>query len=398
MALALTLGCGSAKSTKYQGPPLASVQGVMNGLSAATPISLAIAWYPFPNNLAPNQPLSFVSSDVTYQGSFPISYTFNLYDAPPSGAMADIVANGASYQEAMGVLVAYQDDNGNGELDAIETNGAPVDTILGTSVPDITHLFSSGFMLAYVNGSTNGGLSPGYHLLEAGQDVDLSTRVPIAVTQTPDLNLFVCQQLFEYPQVLAQAGTACAVAPPHAELTVGGQFYGGAGNGSCWFSVTDGIHVLPDAVVNVNGAPISLSSQDGAYANYSLNVPSGPNTFSITEQLGSVSGSVNVPQALSLVAPADNATLTASDGISASWAAVDDAQGYQVWVTQCDADGCNLPVYENTTTGTSIQIPALSVTGSAALLVDAVGSTYSSPDGSISVTGYTVGAVSVTLQ
>src|SRR4051812_31832708 len=114
LALAIaSAACGPASNKEYPGKALTSVKGVMSARSALTsPVHLALAWYPgTTSNGAATQPKTIVTQELAYQGTFPVSYTFNIYGPPPADVLGDLggATGSGTGKVAMGILVAYDD-------------------------------------------------------------------------------------------------------------------------------------------------------------------------------------------------------------------------------------------------------------------------------------------------
>jgi hypothetical protein len=385
--------CGSAKNGSYPGVPLATLQGSLTSVnsSISQPVHLAIAWYPYFSSLIPGGPPSIVTQDVSYQGTFPIQYTFNLYEPPPASAVGTLPQAGPGFQLAIGVILAYLDNNQNGTLDPIGTNGSVVDTILGSSVPDVTNWYGGGaYLIVWASGpipsqwvsgplATASGLVEGYQILNNGSPVPLSTDIPIAATQAADLNLFVCSQLFVSPQVLAAAGTPCAVPPSNAALQVQGLIISTAGAYLDDFGVTDGIHVLPNASVAINGTSISYDPQYAVFDDGSNPSPasSGTNTFEVSAPgLGSFSGSIVAPPPVVLTSPTQNESFSAGSPIAVSWSPSSQFMEYEVDVNASDATQPAL--WESHTRQSSTQVNLGQFTGAATVGLSAIGSAFES--------------------
>lgn len=209
LALAAAVACQSsppagtpgATGTDYQGEPLFTVSGQMSlvsGQAPSAPIRLAASWYPEQGQAS--APQAILTQEVQYQGSFPLNYTFNFYGLPPKDALNEVVLGGQTYRVAWGILMAYEDRNGNGQLDTIPAQGSPVDHVLGTSIGDA---FNGGSpaqqtWVAYIDGAVPpswSGFSPGYNLWMNQAVAPPGTPVPLALDNTNELDFFVCEEL-----------------------------------------------------------------------------------------------------------------------------------------------------------------------------------------------------------
>jgi len=108
------------------------------GVTFDQPVRLAMGWYANPlgrEDLSQmSQPLALVEGGIVYQGSAPEDFEFHVYEPPPEAAMYPFGKHDITTLCAMGILLAYQDLNGNGKLDTIPVTGQPIDRIVGTSM------------------------------------------------------------------------------------------------------------------------------------------------------------------------------------------------------------------------------------------------------------------------
>lgn len=260
---------GPATGPKNQGQALFSVKGQMvlggNTTAPSAPIRLAVAWYP--DDASSSAPRALVTQDVQYQGTFPLNYTFSFFGVPPADALNDYTANGVTTRAAFGVLMAYEDVNGNGQLDGIASGGSAVDRVLGSSLGDVYNgnPVADPVYVAYVDGTPPPewtGYGPGYNLQKSGAVVPATTAVPIPLDQTNELNFLVCDEFI--------SGTSrgydlpCNIAPTDGVRVIG-NVYRADGVGGISLRVTDGTHPLTTAQVEVNGAPVSYDPASGLY-------------------------------------------------------------------------------------------------------------------------------------
>jgi hypothetical protein len=106
-----------------------------------------------------------VSEDLPVQPVFPSSFVIQLTSPPPAAA---IVSQGGA-QLAAGVVVAYEDLNGDGMLDLVPSDaGSFIDKIVGAN-PDVYVAYISGPVPADATGNgVLGAPSSGYNLLQSG--------------------------------------------------------------------------------------------------------------------------------------------------------------------------------------------------------------------------------------
>ncbi len=251
---------------------------VTEGTPPAGPIRLAVAWYA--DNTTLGGPQAIVTEDVEYQGSFPLDYRFSLFAPPPDAALNATTAAGATFRAAWGVLIAYEDLNGNHQLDIIPEGGSPVDRILATSIGDIFNgaPAASPVRIAYIDGPPPAaltGFTAGYNFYqERGAALSGSTAVELDLSDAAgpsELDLFVCPD-FVTGAYLASPNSAahssfdlpCNI-PPTGGVRVSGSVLLANGVPSAWIRVTDGTNPLPQASLTLNGAPLTYSAFDGVF-------------------------------------------------------------------------------------------------------------------------------------
>jgi hypothetical protein len=147
------------------------------------------------------------------QPVFPSNFVIQLDEPPPQGVFMTVTGNpGPPLQIAQGVVVAYEDLNGNGKLDLVQDDaGAFVDKIIGVNMPGMSLVYLQGTLPpnAFVDPS---GKAPslGYNLLSelpcAGDgggagDIDMcivmhwfdvSSPYDLEVSNDPEINQVMC--------------------------------------------------------------------------------------------------------------------------------------------------------------------------------------------------------------
>lgn len=260
---------GPATGPKNQGDALFTVKGQMmlggSTTAPSAPIRLAVAWYP--DDSSSSAPRALVTQDVQYQGSFPLNYTFSFFGVPPANALNAYTSNGVTTRAAFGVLMAYEDVNGNGQLDGIAAGGSAVDRVLGSSLGDVYNgnSVADPVYVAYVDGTPPAewtGYGPGYNLQKSGTIVPANTAVPIPLDQTNELNFLVCDEFisgssygFDLP---------CNIAPTDGVRVIG-NVYRADGVGGVSLRITDGTNPIATAQVTLNGAAVSYDAVNGLY-------------------------------------------------------------------------------------------------------------------------------------
>jgi len=194
--LLLTFGCGGLANNQYAGLTLATVQGHLTEPGTTQvegTIGMTIFWdgattpgVPMPasgtgaGTVTGEPPLScpapahlhdttgtaswssFVTQSVTYQPHFPVAFSIPITTVPPPSAQLDLTQFGGQGTLSMGIVVAYQDVNGNGAYDFGTPTREP-EPILATSLTADVHS-----LILFLDGHLNGRLEiPG---LPAGFD------------------------------------------------------------------------------------------------------------------------------------------------------------------------------------------------------------------------------------
>lgn len=335
LVLLLLLSCSpGAVGPRYRGQPLFTVKGqvVTSGPAPSTPIRLALAWYP--DEQSTSAPRAIVTQDIAYEGSFPLNYSFSFFSIPPPGVLIDYPDGDGVTRAAFGVLMAYEDVNGNGQLDSIPMGGSAVDRVLGTSIGDTYNGKPSAqpVYVAYVEGTPGPqwvGYSPGYNLWRNFEVVPEATSVPIELDATNELNFFVCEEFisgssygFDLP---------CNIGPTGGVRVIG-NVYEQDGVGGLSLRITDGVRVLPGLQVELNDAGVSFDAPSGLYGGYGFPVVSpGLNTVTVRPPgQAPLVFTLEAPGPFSLQAPTEGRRLLAGTSLSTQWTAAPRASFYQV--------------------------------------------------------------------
>jgi hypothetical protein len=160
---AAPLGCGSLDGHTGTPGTLATVQGGLldpsgYGVPHDNDVRVAVVW----RNLGGSG--YTVSEDLPVQPVFPSSFAVQLDGPPPAAALG--VQPGLDVPIGVGVVVAYEDLNGNGKLDLVPSDaGAFIDRIAGAN---------ESLYLVYIDGPVSpqaapnivGTPTPGYNLLQ----------------------------------------------------------------------------------------------------------------------------------------------------------------------------------------------------------------------------------------
>lgn len=160
IVMVVTAGCGRAAGDGYSGEALGVVQGEVSNpraVSTSGRVDLALGWAG-----ARGAYLSLVSQQTSVTPVFPAAFRIELDRPPPADALAPVVDSSGptvTGHEAVGFVMAYGDDNGNGVMDLPgPDNGYHGDTLLGASMS----------MVAYLEGRETPGGHPSMRLLEPG--------------------------------------------------------------------------------------------------------------------------------------------------------------------------------------------------------------------------------------
>ncbi len=333
--LLLLLSCSpGAVGPRYRGQPLFTVKGqvVTSGTVPTTPIRLALAWYP--DEQSTSAPRAIITQDIAYEGSFPLNYSFSFFSIPPPGVLIDYPDGASVTRAAFGVLMAYEDVNGNGQLDSIPMGGSAIDRVLGTSVGDTYNgkPAPKPVYVAYVEGTPGPewvGYSPGYNLWRNFEVVPESTSVPIELDATNELNFFVCEEFisgssygFDLP---------CNIAPTGGVRVIG-NVYEQNGLGGLSLRITDGVRVLPGLQVELNDAGVSFDAPSGLYGGSGFSVVSPGSNVVTVRPVGQppLVFALEAPGGFALQAPTEGRRLLAGTSLSTQWTPASRASFYQV--------------------------------------------------------------------
>jgi hypothetical protein len=209
-AAAATAACGNLDGHTDAPSVLATVQGQLTFASStgtiADDVHIAVIWQT-------GTPGQFnVTEDLPVQAGFPSNYTLPLTEPPPAAALAHPI-NYPEISGADGVVVAYEDLNGNGRLDLVADDaGAFVDRIVAGnsnlgliyyssttgSLPDIVTSLPSPPTLGYnvVTQSCiplDGGITgPDGGFCDWNVYLPISTPYDLVFSDDPTLNSLMC--------------------------------------------------------------------------------------------------------------------------------------------------------------------------------------------------------------
>lgn len=347
-SLLLTLaGCGNVVGPNHPGEPLVTIQGQMNptpDTRITGPVRLAFVWYPqwlAAEDMGGSQggPVDVVTEDVLYEGSFPANYSFHIYNPPPESALKPL-GEGLRGKGAFGILLAYQDGNGNAKLDTIATNGAPVDRIIGSSL--LAEPTSAAFTVIYVTTEqpAETGLKPGFNLIQAVNSensaaVPLDTHMPLTLTQGgPFYDALVCEAGWLTFLFLEVCGLDNGGIFEPIKLAVDGRVALEGSNARVALKVSSENTPVQGARVTLAGRTIPYDVEREAYVleeeDTALLVPGG--SFELVVDAGgeSIRSTFQVPGDFDITSPATDEQVRASQPLELRWTASQGAAEYYV--------------------------------------------------------------------
>jgi hypothetical protein len=158
---AAPLGCGSLDGHTGTPGALATVQGALvdpSMYSVLNDVRVAVVW----ENV--DGAGYSASEDLPVQPVFPSSFVVQLDGPPPEAALG--VPKGFDVPLAAGVVVAYEDRNGNGKLDLVPGDaGAFIDRIVGAN-ESLYLVYIGGPVPPQATQGTVGTPTPGYNLVQ----------------------------------------------------------------------------------------------------------------------------------------------------------------------------------------------------------------------------------------
>ncbi len=240
LALAIA-GCDPLGDADTVGAPLATLHGTVTRAAdapAVDEIRLALVWYPgllalgdwidqSGDTVIYQFATGVVTQSVVYRASFPIEFEFDITTPPPIEAQVEIDEAPGPFVVAYGVLLAYQDRDGDSELTpcADTTSGCP-DQVLAASGDPVRLLDGNEQRLVlYVDREvTDGGLTatPGINLMGGSypahplEVLPHSTPLDLELTSDVHVQQLACEVITQRSRDLSPAVMDPAVAPPVA--------------------------------------------------------------------------------------------------------------------------------------------------------------------------------------
>lgn len=245
------------------GAPLGTLHGlVLDAPVGGAPPRIAIVW----NNWSQGEGAQYATiQEGVMRGA---RFGLDLQAPPPPSALSRAVNfDGEETYSALGVIVAYQDTNENGQLDVIPQGAAPVDRIVGVSASWSPLSESEAwYMVRFLDGAIPehpAGLQPGYNLLLRNEEVvPLNTSIPVAATFQAADNLYVCEGMGNSTGGMPDWNSCLG---PGA-LRMFATLEHSAGTDFVYLQVCSGAGEHRDAQVTVNEVSIPYDEAQGAYA------------------------------------------------------------------------------------------------------------------------------------
>ncbi|QSQ26781.1 hypothetical protein JY651_18465 [Pyxidicoccus parkwayensis] len=342
------------------------------------PVRLALAWYP--TLLAGDtgtlmQPTGIVTEDLAFSGGFPASYTFDVRTPPPADALVEL-GEGMKGKGAAGILLAYNDGNGNGTLDTIPADGAPVDHVLGAS---LAWTRPPAFMVIYLDSAQAPatGLKQGFNLMRINSNlsselVPLDTSIPLSLHDDPMLDAFVCEAAWDGNTEQVPCGLPGHEAPDEdtLELFADAVFKGNAADFSLAVS-QDGASVK-DAQVTVGDLVAAYDAERGRYILHldeaSTVVESGLVTLVARRGDAAVGRTVVVPSDFQVTWPTVPMSYSPGAPMQVAWTKSQGATRYSVRVIA----GEGYALASTGTQKTSLSVTPEAYEGTATLRIEAI--------------------------
>jgi hypothetical protein len=361
------------------------ISGQLVGVSSNTqdhPLLLAMGWYPAFAGTAPGSPAAAVLSqaNLSYQGNFPLDFTFSLSGPPPAAALFDLSTTGGKGHLAYGVLIAFRDLNGNGKLDPFDTNGTPVDQVVGVSVPDLAlpppaHTYFVLYLEGSVAPNDTWGAQPlqqGYNLMEIHYDfgiepVPLDTPVTIPITNDAAVNLYACSSAFASPVFQR----TCGIDPFDGKMQLSANLFSAPTGSSGQFGIFSANGVVANANVTLDGAPVAYDPVSQSYPYSSTSSMPGSHTL-VLQAPGFPDETLtfNMPPLVTIQSPTQGQQFVSGSPVNIAWGSVAGAAYYDLYFL--DSSGTNNWLFHTITTSTSVTTPPINFTGPARLQVKAL--------------------------
>jgi len=322
-----------------------------------------------------------ITSNIQYQGNFPVDFTFTLTGAPPAAALFDLSKTGGTGHLAYGILIAFRDGNGNGTFDANSAGTSNGDVIAGISVPDPSRPPPAhSFFVLYLDGKVAANdtwgafpmLQQGYNLMEIHYDfginpVPLATSISIPITHSPALNIYACQAAF---QDVGWLKRACGIDPYGGTWRARGALFSTPTGTDAWTAVNDADGAVTNASITLDGAPFAYDAVGESY-NFSTTQLQGTHSMSFTVPgRGSETLSFTLPDVVTISSPSPNQSFSSGAAVPIAWAPAAGTAYYDVYFLADDGSGNWL--FHTITSDKAAMTPPISFVGPAHLTVKAL--------------------------
>jgi hypothetical protein len=351
--LAMTAAaCDGSSSPPPSEDPLATLGGELRAAAtgaAPGPLRLALAWYPglmSEDGQPMSRPGAIDTQDVAYTGALPQSWTFDVREAPPATALVPM-PQGYAGQGAIGIVLAYEDGNGNGALDTIPADGAPIDRVVGAS---LEWTASPAFLVVYLTDDQPAvtGLKAGFNLLaitgaETTEVVALSTPIPLSISDgDARLDLFVCEAAWDGSSTQAPCGLELDDGEPVLEAELSGEIYASGDHAEAAFGLVELVGGQPadidDATVTLDGVEIPWDLERGFHLTTALD----PAMFAEARTVELVATRGEAVLRRSIAIPAFDfaglpATVQSGTAFDVAWSVPDSAESFDLFLFGGDA-------------------------------------------------------------
>jgi hypothetical protein len=376
--LALTLAaCGGTTTQPVK------LTGKLQGVSSTSqdnPLLLAMGWYPAFAGTAPGTPAAAVltQANLSYQGNFPLEFSFSLDGPPPAAALFDLSTTGGSGHIAYGVLIAFRDLNHNGALDSFAASGTPIDQIAGISVPDTAlpppeHSYFVLYLDGAVAANDVWGAEPlrqGYNLMEIHynfgiEPVPLDTPITIPITNDAAVNLYGCSNAFDTPVFQR----TCGIDPYDGKMQMSTNFFSEANRSEAQFFVGAADGPVANATLSLDGVTLAYDATSESYL-FDSSAPIPGNHLVSLQAPGFPAETLtfNMPGPVTMTSPVQGQQFTSGSPVNIAWNSVAGTAYYDIYFLDFNENW----LFHTITNATSVTTPPITLTGNATLQVKAI--------------------------
>ncbi len=367
-----------------QDPGAVKLKGQLVGAASSSqsePLLLAMGWYPTFAGTAPGSPVGAVitQANISYQGNFPVDFTFDLTGTPPAAALFDLSQTGGTGHLAYGVLIAFHDVNRNGTFDANSAGHAEADVIAGLSVPDPSRPPPEhSYFVVYLDGKPAANdyyaafpLQQGYNLMEIHYDfginpVPLATGITIPITDSPALNLYACQAAFQDTNWFKRA---CGIDPYGGTWQGQGSMFSTPSGTQAYLYVNDADGNVANASIALDGSPFTYDSTSESYGFNTNATLLGAHTLSFTvPNRASETLSFTLPAQVTVSSPTPNQSFTSGSPVSISWSQAAGTAYYDVYFLGSNGEW----LFHAITTEPGVTTPPITYVGTGHVSVKAI--------------------------